>query len=103
MHLRLVFDKLRQNQLYVKREKCAFAQQGINFLGHVIEYGRISMDSDKVKVIQEWRVPTFVTELRSYLGLANYYRRFIEGFSRRAAPLTELLKKNVTWHWSDEC
>jgi len=103
VHLKLVFDKLRQNQLYVKKEKCAFAQKSIIFLGHVIEHGKIRMDSDKLKAIQEWRVPASVAELHSFLGLANYYRRFVEGFSRRAAPLTELLKKDTAWQWSDEC
>ncbi|XP_022975729.1 uncharacterized protein LOC111475919, partial [Cucurbita maxima] len=62
----------------------------------------ISMDSDKIKAIQEWKVPTSVSDLRSFLGLANYYRRFVEGFSRRAAPLIELLKKDHTWSWSDD-
>ena len=103
VHLRLVFYKLRQNQLYVKKEKCAFAHKNINFLGHVIEYGKIRTDSDKSNAIQEWRVPTSVTELCSFLELANYYRQFIEGFSRRAVPLIELLKKDTTWQWSVEC
>ena len=103
VHLKLVFDKLRQNQLYVKKEKCAFAQTCINFLGHVISCGQIGMDSDKIKAIQEWKVPTSVSDVRSFLRLANYYRRFVEGFSRRAAPLTELLKKDHPWSWSNKC
>ena len=103
VHLKLVFDKLRQNQLYVKKEKCVFAQTCINFLGHVISCGQIGMDSDKIKTIKEWKIPTSISDVRSFLGLANYYRRFVEGFSRRAAPLTELLKKNHPWSWSNEC
>ena len=61
------------------------------------------MDMEKVRAIQEWKTPTNVKEIRSFLGLANYYRRFIEGFSRRATPLTELLKKGIAWKWSDRC
>ena len=61
------------------------------------------MDSDKIKAIQEWKIPTFVSDVRSFLGLTNYYRRFIEGFSLRATPLTELLKKDHPWLWSNEC
>ena len=90
-----MFQKLRENQLYVKREKCSFAQESIKFLGHVVERGRIRMDLEKVRAIQEWKAPTNVKELRSFLGLANYYRRFLDGYSRRATPLTELLKKGV--------
>ncbi|KAL0315042.1 UNVERIFIED_CONTAM: Transposon Ty3-G Gag-Pol polyprotein [Sesamum calycinum] len=92
--LRINFNKLRENQLYLKREKCAFAQQRIKFWGHIIEHGHIRMDLGKVKAIQEWKTPKNVTEFRSFLGLANYYRRFLEGFSRRATPLTALLKKD---------
>ncbi|KAL5565232.1 hypothetical protein UlMin_028396 [Ulmus minor] len=98
----MVFQKLRENQLYVKREKCAFAQTIINFLGHIIEHGQIRMDMKKVRAIQEWKTPANVKELRSFLGLANYYRRFVEEYSKTAAPLTELLKKGVTWDWGIE-
>ncbi|KAL5575999.1 hypothetical protein UlMin_017698 [Ulmus minor] len=87
-HLEMVFQKLRDNQLYVKREKCAFAQTIINFLGHIIERGQIRMDMKKVRAIQEWKTPANVKELRSLLGLANYYRRFVEEYSKTAAPLT---------------
>ncbi|KAJ7978484.1 Retrotransposon protein, putative, Ty3-gypsy subclass [Quillaja saponaria] len=102
-HLQLVFNRLRENQLFVKREKCSFAQKRIKFLGHIIKEGRVRMDLDKVKAIQEWKTPTSVTELRSFLGLANYYRRFVEGYSRKAAPLTELLNKGTVWHWGEPC
>ncbi|KAJ7961417.1 Retrotransposon protein, putative, Ty3-gypsy subclass [Quillaja saponaria] len=102
-HLQLVFNRLRENQLFVKREKCSFVQKWIKFLGHIIEEGRVRMDLDKVKAIQEWKTPTNVTELRSFLGLANYYRRFVEGYSRKAAPFTELLKKGTVWHWGEPC
>jgi len=102
-HLQLVFEKLKQNQLYVKREKCSFAQERINFLGHVIECGRIGMEQNKIHAIRDWKIPAAVTELRSFLGLANYYRRFVEGFSEKARPLTELLKKDHKWSWTPEC
>ncbi|XP_069145655.1 uncharacterized protein [Solanum lycopersicum] len=102
-YLKKVFNVLRKNQLYVKREKCEFAQPKIYFLGHVISQGELRMDEPKVKAIQDWEAPTKVTELRSFVGLANYYRRFIRGYSAIAAPLTELLKKNRPWLWSEEC
>ena len=93
-HLRKVFQVLRKNQLYVKREQCKFAQHEVNFLGHVINQGELRMDQAKIWAIQEREASTKVTELRSFLGLANYYRRFIGGYSAKAAPLTELLEKN---------
>lgn len=101
-HLKKVFAKLREHKLYVKLEKCSFAQERIKFLGHVIEQGRIRMDQDKVKVIEEWQQPSNVSELRSFLGLANYYRRFVKGYSKIASPLTELLKRRAG-SWSEEC
>ncbi|KAA0063712.1 uncharacterized protein E6C27_scaffold329G002350 [Cucumis melo var. makuwa] len=93
----------QENQLYVKREKCSFSQERINFLGHVIECGRIGMEEGKIATIRDWAMPKSVSELRSFLGQANYYRRFVEGFSKRASPLTELLKKYVHWNWVPEC
>ena len=102
-HLRQIFQALRENELYVKTEKCAFAKPEINFLGHVVGGGKIRMDKAKVQAIQEWEPPKRITELRSFLGLANYYRRFIRGYSAITAPLTDLLKKNHSWEWSTRC
>ncbi|KAJ0894123.1 putative nucleotidyltransferase, Ribonuclease H [Helianthus annuus] len=102
-HLRQVFQVLRENELYVKLEKCSFAQEEVEFLGHKIKEGRLMMDDAKVKAIQAWEPPTKVPELRSFLGLVNYYRRFIRGYSAKAAPLTDLLKKNKAWDWDHRC
>ncbi|XP_015168928.1 uncharacterized protein K02A2.6-like [Solanum tuberosum] len=102
-HLCKVFKVLRDNDLCVKREKCSFAQATVQFLGHTISHGEIRMDSDKVEAIRDWEAPTKVPELRSFLGLANYYRRFIFGYSAIATPLTDLLKKSREWEWADSC
>ena len=102
-HLKKVFDRLREHQLYVKMEKCEFAQTEIKFLGHLISKSLIRMDGAKVAAIRDWPAPTKVTELRSFLGLANYYRRFIKGYSKIAYPLTDLLKKEKKWEWDAEC
>lgn len=84
-HLRTVFKVLRKNHLYVKKEKCSFGQTEILFLGHWMG----------IRAIEEWRAPTKVSELRSFLGLVNYYRRFIVSYSNRAAQLKNILKKDV--------
>ncbi|RVW20595.1 Retrovirus-related Pol polyprotein from transposon 297 [Vitis vinifera] len=76
---------MRENRFYVKLEKCEFAQEEITFLGHKINAGLIRMDKGKMQAIMEWSVSTKVTELQSFLGLANYYRRFIKGYSKREA------------------
>lgn len=102
-HLRDVLSRLRQHKLYVKMEKCEFAQKEIKFLGHVISKGHCKMDRRKVQAILDWTPPTKVSELRSFLGLANYYRKFIHNYSKKAAPLTELLKKERKWCWDATC
>ena len=80
--------------LYVKKEKCSFALGEVGFLGHRIKDGKLMMDESKIKAIQEWDPPTKVPQLRSFFGLVNYYRRFIKGYSAKAASLTDLLKKS---------
>jgi hypothetical protein len=92
-YLRLVLQKRRDNQLYAKYSKCEFWIDEVSFPGHIISNGGISVDPTKVKEIMEWRVPTTVTKIRSFLGLAGYYRRFIEGFSNIAKLMTSLLEK----------
>ncbi|KAL0282453.1 UNVERIFIED_CONTAM: Retrovirus-related Pol polyprotein from transposon.6, partial [Sesamum angustifolium] len=73
------------------------------FLGHVISGDGVMPDPSKVKAIMEWRVPKNATEVRSFLGLAGYYRRFVEGFSIIAGPLTKLLRKGITFQWTEQC
>ena len=77
MHLRKVFQKLQQHKVFVKREKCEFAQIKILFLGHKISKGHVRMDPRKIKAIMDWPRPKIVSELRSFLGLANYFRKII--------------------------
>jgi hypothetical protein len=102
-HLRLVLQKLRDNQLYAKFSKCEFWIDEVPFLGHIISNGGISVDPAKVKEIMAWSIPTTVTEIRSFLGLAGYYRRFIEGFSKIAKPMTSLLEKGREFKWDEKC
>jgi hypothetical protein len=102
-HLRLVLQKLRDNQLYAKYSKCEFWIGEVPFLGHIISNGGISADPAKVKEIVVWSIPTTVTEIRSFLGLAGYYRRFIEGFSKIAKPMTSLLEKGKEFKWDEKC
>nr|AAX92958.1 retrotransposon protein, putative, Ty3-gypsy sub-class [Oryza sativa Japonica Group]ABA92829.1 retrotransposon protein, putative, Ty3-gypsy subclass [Oryza sativa Japonica Group] len=92
-HLRLVLEKLRKHKLYAKFSKCEFWLEEVAFLGHVISAGGVAVDPAKVEAITEWKAPKSVTKIRSFLGLAGYYRRFIEGFSKIARPITQLLKK----------
>ena len=99
-HLRQVFQVLRDNELYIKLEKCSFAKPEVEFLGHWIREGRLMMDQTKVHAILDWK--TKIPELRSFLGFV-YYRRFIKWYSSVAAPLTNLLKKSQTWQWSKKC
>ncbi|KAL4304064.1 hypothetical protein GQ457_10G008310 [Hibiscus cannabinus] len=100
-HLCLVLQTLLENQLYAKLSKCEFWIREVVFLGHVVSSERIRVDPKKVEAIVNWKQPTSVTEIRSFLGLAGYYRKFVSGFSKVAAPLTKLLQKGVKYEWSD--
>jgi hypothetical protein len=102
-HLRLVLQKLRDNKLYAKYSKCEFWIDEVPFLGHIISNGGILVDPPKVKEIMEWSIPTTVTEIRSFLRLARYYRRFIERFSKIAKPMTSLLEKGREFKWDEKC
>ncbi|GKC06403.1 putative reverse transcriptase domain-containing protein [Tanacetum coccineum] len=92
-HLRIVLEILRQKKLWL---------QQVAFLGHIVSADGIIMDPAKVEAITKWPRPTTVTEVRSFLGLAGYYRRFVEGFSRLALPLTQLMRKGEKFVWTDE-
>ncbi|KAL0551526.1 hypothetical protein IC582_010615 [Cucumis melo] len=102
-HLRIVLQTLREKQLYAKFSKCEFWLEQVVFLGHVVSAKGVSVDPQKVEAIVNWERPISATEVRSFLGLAGYYRRFIEDFSRLALPLTALTRKNVKFEWSDKC
>ncbi|KAK2389947.1 hypothetical protein P8452_27647 [Trifolium repens] len=90
-------------KLYVKLSKCDFWLKDVSFLGHVISSRGIAVDPAKVDVVLQWGTPESVSEIRSFLGLAGYYRRFIEGFSKLALPLTQLTRKDQAFVWSVEC
>ena len=87
--------------MYAKFSKCEFWLEEVAFLGHVVSKVGIQVDPKKIKAITEWPRPTTVTEVRSFLGLAGYYQRFVKDFSRIVAPLTRLTQKNVKFVWTD--
>jgi hypothetical protein len=99
----LVLEKLRSNQLYAKFSKCEFWLTEVAFLGHIISARGVSVDPGKVKDVLNWMPPTTISEIRSFLGLAGYYHRFIKDFSKIAKPMTKLLKKNKAFEWTKQC
>ena len=102
-HLRLVLQKLMENQFYCKLEKCSFARRSVKFLGHIVEGGCVKADPAKCKAVLEWPTPKTATELRSFMGLATYFRKFVQGFAAMASPLHTLLKGEAVWNWTVTC
>jgi hypothetical protein len=112
-HLRVVLQQLRDHRLYAKFSKYEFWLDSVKFLGHTISSEGISVDPTKVQEVMDWKPPTSVHQIRSFLGLVGYYRRFIPDFckiakpmtdfSKIAKPMTELLKKEIKFHWDEKC
>lgn len=101
-HLRTVLQLLSENNWKVKLSKCSFAQQSIAYLGHIIGPEGVSTDPSKIQDVINWAVPTSVKKLRGFLGLAGYYRKFVKGFGVISRPLTQLLRKGISYKWTKE-
>ena len=101
-HVKQILERLRQHSLFAKLEKCEFDLQSVEFLGYIISQDGISMAPDKVKAVQDWPQPTTPTGIMSFLGFANFYRRFIPNFAKAAKPLTDLTKKDNPFSWTED-
>ena len=101
--IRKVLAKLRQHDIYLKAKKCEWFVPHMEFLGHQVSAQGLQVLPDKVRAVQLWPVPTSVTEVQSFFGLASFYRRFIPAFAAIASPLTDLTKKDMPWNWDMRC
>ncbi|GJV60253.1 putative reverse transcriptase domain-containing protein [Tanacetum coccineum] len=101
-HLKIILELLKKEELYAKFSKCEFWIPKVQFLGHVIDSEGIHVDPAKIESIKDWTSPKSPTEIRQFLGLAGYYRRFIEGFSKIAKPMTKLTQKKIKFEWGDK-
>ena len=101
--LEVVFQRLREAKLKLKPNKCHLLKRSVQYLGHVVSAEGVMTDPDKIEAVKNWERPGTVTGIRSFLGLASYYRRFIEGFSNIARPLHQLTEKNIHSVWAEEC
>ena len=99
MHMRMVLETLRHHKLYAKASKCQFGRSSVGFLGHVISERGVAVDPRKVAAVAEWATPTSCTDVRRFVGLANYYRKFVLCFSALAAPLTALCSPCAQFTW----
>jgi hypothetical protein len=102
-HLKMVLQRLREHQLYANLSKCEFWINEVLFLGHIINKEGLVVDPKKVVDILNWKAPTDARGIKSFIGMAGYYRRFIEGFSKIAKPMTALLGNKVEFKWTQKC
>ncbi|GBG72311.1 hypothetical protein CBR_g11240 [Chara braunii] len=102
-HLRQVLEKLREANLKINAKKCDWAKTQVLYLGHVLDGDGVKPEDSKIAAIRDWPTPRTLTEQRSFLGLANYYRKFVRNFSTIAAPLRRLLRKETIWRWNKDC
>ena len=102
-HLEVVLERLRKAKLKLKRSKCSFFQEKINYLGHIVSKDGVLPDQDKVKTIRELKPPTCVRDVRSFVGMSNFYRKFVPNYSKVASPLLDLTHKHATFEWSNKC
>nr|GFC58625.1 putative reverse transcriptase domain-containing protein [Tanacetum cinerariifolium] len=100
--LKAILELLKKEKLYAKFSKCEFWIPKVQFLGHVIDSQCIHVDPAKIESIKDWASPKSPTEIHQFLGLVGYYRRFIEGFSKIAKPMTKLTQKKVKFEWGDK-
>lgn len=100
VHLQQVLSLLEKDGWLLKLSKCSFAKQEISYLGHVISANGVATDPSKIQAIQTWPTPQDIKQLRSFLGLAGYYRKFVQHFTLLARPLMDLLKKGTIFHWT---
>ena len=100
-HMKIVLEVLRKNELYANKKKCSFAKSKVDHLGHIISEKGVEVDPEKIRAIKAWPLPTNVREVRGFLGLTSYYRKFVQHYGTIAAPLTQLLKTGG-FKWSEE-
>ena len=98
-HLRKVLGKLREHKLFAKASKCEMLKTSVEFLGQQISRGGMTPTEAKLKAVQDWATPKDMKGVQSFLGFANYYRRFVQNFAAIADPLTSLTRKDVEWQW----
>ena len=102
-HVREVFHRLRKHNLFARADKCSFSKTSVDYLGFILSPDGFSMDPEKIKAIQEWPEPRKVKEVQSFLGFANFYRRFIPKFANIVHPLNRLMQKATPWDFDSKC